>query len=392
MALPLLPLLVLGGAAAWALSRRPTKPAAALPPALPPPPIPVMAPAERKTEAERVLTEFAMDPGMPADLAEGVAAALAKEKDPSKLDAWANQVETLGFTRSATALRAKAASLRALQGAARALEQIDAIQKDEVPPTPAPEITEVREKARETVEKAAEVAEQRPDLENAAAKAAEAAAAAAKAAATQDPAKVTEAAQKAAEAAAAVVSPVAQAKAADAVQAATEAVAVPTVENIAKAADAAIEAGKQAMTDATKVYPGGTPTFEEAPPPAPPAPIAPPVAPPPVAPVAPVVDPALAALATQVANEVRTKGCWKEDRSIVSDFQRRVYPEAGSIDGMYGPRVALTLNKYTAKVPAPCYWPSGTTDRAKAKAEWADLVATAQVNVGRGLGRARLTL
>jgi hypothetical protein len=364
--------MVLGGAAAWALSRKPT-PRAPAPPALPAaPPAPTT-----KTEAEKALVDFAMDPGMPTALAEGVAGALVKEQDPAKLDGWADQVETLGFPNSAKALRAKAASLRALKGAGAALQKIDDIIKDK-PEEPAPSAPAVRDKARETVQKAAEVAAaQQPALTEAAGKAAEAATAAARAATTGDPVEVEKAATKAAEAAAAVLSPVGQSKAATAVAAATEAVAEPTPENIQKAAAAATDAATQAMTDAaTQIVQPGGPTG--------PAPVLA-VEPPP----APVLDPAIVQLAERVAADVRAKGKWKEDRALVKQFQL-ADPAAGKADGLYGPKTAITLSKYVSKVPAPLYWPSSPTTRDAAKADWAELVAQGGFTVGR-LGRS-LTL
>ena len=108
-----------------------------------------------------------------------------------------------------------------------------------------------------------------------------------------------------------------------------------------------------------------------------------PGAPPPPAPGVPPTGADVQAAAQAVADDIRAKGCWHENRDLVKQFQRLVYPAAGSVDGFYGPQVALVMAKYLPKVPAPCYWPKAPASRARAKADWARMVKQANVNVGR---------
>src|SRR6185295_14968510 len=89
-------LLALGGGFVWAATRKP-KPstASAAPLALPPGPTttsPVSAPPASPPvldQAQQLLTQYALDPGMPADLAGQVARVLSAEGDPTNLDGWA---------------------------------------------------------------------------------------------------------------------------------------------------------------------------------------------------------------------------------------------------------------------------------------------------------------
>src|SRR5205823_2761001 len=138
--------------------------------------------------------------------------------------------------------------------------------------------------------------------------------------------------------------------------------------------------------------PGPIPPFAQAPAAATPAtapvpPIAPtpfgPAAPPPTAPFAAPSGTDVRAVAQAAADEIRAKGCWNENRDLVKQFQRLVYPAAGEVDGFYGPQVAIAMAKYLPKVPAPCYWPKPAADRARAKAAWARMVRQANINVGR---------
>ena len=114
-----------------------------------------------------------------------------------------------------------------------------------------------------------------------------------------------------------------------------------------------------------------------------PVPSVAPQSPMPSAPGAPSIDDRARLAAQAAAADIRAKGCWHENRDLVKEFQRIVYPAAGEVDGFYGPAVALAMAKYLPKVPAPCYWPKAPADRARAKADWQRMVRQANVNVGR---------
>lgn len=159
MALPFA-LLALGGGFVWAATRKPTPSTSngGTPLALPPAPLPGLAspvvvpsPAPAPPvldQAQQILTQYALDPGMPANLAAQVARVLSAEGDPAKLDDWASKLDQLNFPKAAQALRAKASALRAVAGAGAALGQIHdvlqgpgsalPIQPPAPPPAPAP--------------------------------------------------------------------------------------------------------------------------------------------------------------------------------------------------------------------------------------------------------------
>src|SRR5689334_1712795 len=127
-------LLALGGGFIWAATRKPQPKSSngSTPLALPPGPTlaspsPVITPAPAPPvldQAQQLLTQYALDPGMPPNLAAQVARVLSAEGDPAKLDDWASKLDQLNFPKAAQALRAKASALRAVAGAGAALGQI----------------------------------------------------------------------------------------------------------------------------------------------------------------------------------------------------------------------------------------------------------------------------
>ncbi len=236
-------------------------------------------------------------------------------------------------------------------------------EPDTVPATTTKTVPEVREKAREVVDKAAEAAAQTPAIQEAMGDAAAAAAAAAKAATTGDPEKAAEAVQKAADAAAKVMSPEAQSKAADAVAAAQAAAAEPTPAAVTEAAAKAAEAAEAAVADATKA---ATELAAQVP----------------EVPLTETMDPEATRLAQAMTDDIRAKGCWREDRRKVRAFQKHVEPAAGAVDGLYGPRTALAAATHVPRVPPPCYWPSRASARATAEADWQRAVTEQGINVG----------
>ena len=54
-----------------------------------------------------------------------------------------------------------------------------------------------------------------------------------------------------------------------------------------------------------------------------------------------------------------TKG--KEDQSLVKRYQADNQPDAGAVDGKYGPKTALTMIRYGLVPPTPFYWPADAT-------------------------------
>ena len=297
-------LLALGGGFIWAATRKPPKPGTSAPP-LALPPGPPMSPATPDgaaaasappmlDQAQQILTQYALDPGMPPALAGQVARVLSAEGDPAKLDSWAAKLDQLNFAKAAQALRAKANALRAVAGAGAALGQIhDVLQgpSGAIPTDTGPPIT--------------------PPLS-----------------ATPSPSGPPSAPQP------------------------------PGI-------------------------PSTAPPFASMPPFASSTPPSGSTAPPSVSPGVSAATGDPAALAQLVADDIRAKGCWHENRDLVKQFQRLVYPAAGGVDGFYGPQVALAMAKYIPKVPPPCYWPKAPADRARAKAAWTRMVKAANVNVGR---------
>jgi hypothetical protein len=255
-------------------------------------------------QAQQILTQYALDPGMPPNLAAQVARVLSAEGDPSKLDDWASKLDQLNFPKAAQALRAKASALRAVAGAGAALGQIHDVLQGSGATIP-----------------------------------------------TQSPPSAPS-----------MPSPS----------------AMPSIGPIPPAAPTPSFAPAPPFVPAPPFAP--TPSFASTTPFAP-TPFSPGAAPAPAPSATPGgVD--VRALAQAVADDIRAKGCWHENRDLVKQFQHAVYPAAGAVDGFYGPQVALVMAKYISKVPAPCYWPKAPTDRARAKAQWARMVKEANVNVG----------
>jgi len=398
----------------WAATRKPKSSAPSGPLALPPGPslsstAPIDAGMPASTtpvvpsldQAQQMLAQYALDPGMPPDLAAQVARVLSAEGDPDKLDSWAAKLDQLHFPKAAQALRAKASALRAVQGAGTALGQISNVLAS----TPggastAPvDTTAIRDRARDIIARAAQLATQQPAATDAAAAVSRTAAAAARAATTGIAGDMQTASQEAAHAASTVVSPIAQSKASVAVVAAQAAIASGSPAAMADAANKVLDVAAQVLKDARAAAGTAPPSpvpsspfpMPGAPAPMPTAPFpmpgvpAPSAAPPPMpsAPGGPSIDDRARLAAQAAAADIRAKGCWHENRDLVKEFQRIVYPAAGEVDGFYGPAVALAMAKYLPKVPAPCYWPKAPADRARAKADWQRMVRQANVNVGR---------
>jgi hypothetical protein len=361
-------------------------------------------------QAQTMLAQYALDPGMPPDLAGQVVRVLSAEGDPDKLDGWAAKLDQLHYPKAAQALRAKASALRAVQGAGAALGQINSVLSTPpsgTAPSASVDTTGIRDRARDIIARAAQLATQQPSATDAAAAVSRTAAAAARAATTNSSGDMQTASQEAAHAASMVLSPVAASKASVAVVAAQAAMASGSPAAIADASSKILDVAAQVLKDAAKAAASATSPapipampfpMPGAPPPAPSAPAqaapfpmpmpsipTPSVAPMPSAPApgGPSIDDRARLAAQAAAADIRAKGCWHENRDLVKEFQRIVYPAAGEVDGFYGPAVALAMAKYLPKVPAPCYWPKAPADRARAKADWQRMVKQANVNVGR---------
>ena len=357
-------------------------------------------------QAQQMLAQYALDPGMPPDLAAQVARVLSAEGDPDKLDGWAAKLDQLHYPKAAQALRAKASALRAVQGAGAALGQINSVLS--TPPGVAPstpvDTTAIRDRARDIIARAAQLATQQPSATDAAAAVSRTAAAAARAATTSSSGDMQVASQEAAHAATTVLSPVAASKASVAVVAAQAAIASGSPAAIADAANKILDVAAQVLKDAAKAAataqpgapmpsapfpmpsaapgPGGFAPSAPFPIPGVPARSVAPAPTPGAPPAGPSIDDRARLAAQAAAADIRAKGCWHENRDLVKEFQRIVYPAAGEVDGFYGPAVALAMAKYLPKVPAPCYWPKAPADRARAKADWQRMVRQANVNVG----------
>lgn len=94
---------------------------------------------------------------------------------------------------------------------------------------------------------------------------------------------------------------------------------------------------------------------------------APPIAGTPVAPSPPTPQKLLAARA---ANMLRGAVKGREDKQLVTAYQAQEQPEAGKIDGLYGPKTGRTFLKHNIVPPKPLYFSSktGAADRAAWKA------------------------
>ena len=334
------------------------------------------APGTAASEKLEKLGKVATQDGMPPVLAAQVERLLLQEGDPSVLEHWAGQLEQLGHAKAGAALRAKATAIRIQQGAGGAMREIEKViepekaqeraaatdarspgQPSATPATPTategPATTKAR--ADKVSEDAAARSQQEPSEARAAEKAASAASKAAEAVATADAEKLAAAARDAAEAAASSMNPAAREKAKSAATAAREAIETGDANKAAEAATKVVEAAEEVVANKNPTDPA---------------------------------ESERARLAALVANEIRTKGCWNEDRKLVAQYQvaeggtPTKRGRAGIVDGMYGPRVAFALMRYMKKVPAPCYWPKAEASRAKAKAEWQRMVKEGNVTVG----------
>src|SRR5215471_3419328 len=164
-------LLALGGGFVWAATRKPKSSASSMPLALPPgPPLSATVLADGAPvaatpvvpsldQAQTMLAQYALDPGMPPDLAAQVVRVLSAEGDPDKLDGWAAKLDQLHYPKGAQALRAKASALRAVQGAGAALGQINSVLS--APSGAAPsgpvDTTGIRDHARDLIARAAQL-------------------------------------------------------------------------------------------------------------------------------------------------------------------------------------------------------------------------------------------
>lgn len=344
---PLLPLLLLAGAG-LGISQIAKRPPASAPPGT-------------------------LDPNLPPATAQQVTQALLTGTDPNALEQAASALAAQGFPMAAASLRAKAMALRAQATMATAQQAVaqTVTSPGFVPsiPTPSPEQTAAT--AQQVVSQAQTTAAQAPHTTNAVTLAAQAATTAMDAAVTANPQTAAQAAQIAAQAAQTAASQPAATQAAQAYQTALAAAASNDPALAQTAAHQAVQAAQTAVLTTTAAA-------NNAPPPPP-------------APVVPGTDPQLVALASAAADTIRTKGCWKEDRSKVKAFQiarggtASSPGHAGVADGLWGPTTALDAMQFLPKVPAPCYWPSDAKKAAAAKADWANLVKTGKVTVG-GLG------
>lgn len=338
------------------------------------------APGSASSEKLEKLGKVATSDGMPPELAAQVERILLTEGDPGVLEHWAAKLEELGHVKAGAALRAKATAIRVQQGAGGAMREIEKVIEPEKakereaaldahsrspgqPTTPTPSATPTategpattKARADKVSEDAAAQSKTDPTQAAAAEKAASAAKKAAEAVATADAEKLEEAAREAAEAAASSVSPEAREKAHGAAAAAREAIETGDPNKAAEAATKVVEAAEEVVANKNPTDPA---------------------------------ESERARLAALVASEIRTKGCWNEDRKLVAQYQvaeggtPTKRGRAGIVDGMYGPRVAFALMRYMQKVPAPCYWPKAEASRSKAKAEWQQMVKEGNVTVG----------
>jgi len=308
---------------------------------------------------------------MPPELAAQLAKVLAEGPDPAKLDDLADGYLNAGFPDAAQQLRNRAMALRAAETArltAQAVQQT-MTGPPSAPTTQSPPTTaETSAVARQATESATRAAAADPALQQAAEQAATAAVTAARAAATANPATAVEAARQTAQAAAtASASPSVQAAAQQVIQAANEAAQSNNPAAAQQVASAAADVARQTAIELDARSQN---------------------MPPPPAPTPAVLNKA-AELAARMTENIRAKGCWKEDRSLVKAYQESeggtatLAGRAGKADGLYGPKTALAAMAHVPKVPAPCYWPSQSTAKAAAVKQWADLVKSGKVVVGQ---------
>lgn len=305
---------------------------------------------------------------MPPDVVAATQAVLANGTDPEKIEYAATELAGHGYPIAAAALRSRSMELRVKLSAQEGVQNVkDQMEAPAIAPaSPAPVPAQTLATAKQVANQAAELAATAPAMAAPAAQAATAATTAAQAAATQDPALALKAAKEAAAAAAATQSAPAVAAAAAAVQTAQQAVATG---NPVAAASAAQQAANVAAT--VVMTSAATAAQQPIPVPAPAS--------------------ALALAASAMCDDIRKKGCWKENRELVRVYQRAeggtptVRGRAGKADGLYGPTTALAAMAHVPKVPAPCYWPTQPKEAAAAKASWAALVKQGKVTVGADL-------
>ncbi len=319
-----------------------------------------------------------VDAGMPQAIQDQFYRVLTTANDPVKVDEAANLLASQGYPVAAQTLRSKAMALRVAQSAADAARTVQDVMKGPAagPAGPAATPAQTSATARTTVETSQQTAAQNPALSQAASQAATAAVTAAKAATTADPNLALQAAQEAAQAAQTAASSDAAKKAAAAMNVAKEAVLTQNPVAAKTAADMAVNAANQAAIDLAKrgsAGPPEAPTYQvQIPKTAPPG----------------LYEPA-ASLAAAMTENIRSKGCWKEDRTLVKRFQEAeggtstTRGAAGKADGLYGPITAIAAMKYVTRVPAPCYWPKQSADKTAAQKQWADVIKAGKVTVGR---------
>ncbi len=314
-----------------------------------------------------------LDPNLPPATAQQVTQALLTGTDPNALEQAASALAAQGFPMAAAALRAKAMALRAQATMATAQQAVaqTVTSPGFVPSIPTPSPAQTAATAQQVEQTAQDTAAQAPHAAPALTQAAQAAATAMNAAISASPQQAIQAAQQASAAAQTAMSQPAATQAAQAMQTAIAAEQSGDTALAQTAAHQAVQAAQTAVLTTTAAA-------NNAPPPPP-------------APIVPATDPNLVALASAAADTIRTKGCWKEDRSKIKAFQiarggtASSPGHAGVADGLYGPTTALDMMNFLPKVPAPCYWPSDPKKASAAKADWANLVKTGKVTVG-GLG------
>ena len=345
-----------------------------------------------------MLAQYALDPGMPPDLAAQVARVLSAEGDPDKLDSWAAKLDQLHFPKAAQALRAKASAHRAVQSAGAALGQINNVLAS----TPggastAPvATTAIRDRARDIIARAAQLATQQPSATDAAAAVSRTAAAAARAATTGNTGDMQTASQEAAHAASTVASPIAQSKASVAVVAAQAAIASGSPAAMADAANKVLDVAAQVLKDAQAAASVASPApMPSVPFPMPSAPAPMPSVPFPM-PGVPAPSPASVAMPSARRASIddraasprrpprRTSGqglLAREPRPREGVPAHR-YPAAGEVDASTD-RPSRSRWRSTCRRCRRLVLAEAPADRARAKADWQRMVRQANVNVGR---------
>jgi hypothetical protein len=309
---------------------------------------------------------------MPPELAAQLDQTLQAATDPTKLDELAAHLANSGYPLAAGILRGAAMAMRAKESVADTARAVaDAISQPaaaeaEPGPTPAQQTTA---EARTVVEQISEIAKAAPSLAPAAAEAAQAAQTAAAAAVHASPTEALEAAQQAAKAAESAMSSEAAEAAARAVEVAKEAILTQNPAAAQAAAALAVDSLRTATVELEKLRQNGGNAIPE------------PSAPPPV-------ESRAAELAAMVRENIKSAGCWKEDRNLVREYQAAeggtatTRGRAGLADGMYGPTTALAMMSHLPKVPQPCYWPSDAKRKADAQRQWKELISAGKVTIG----------